>query len=243
MRSYACCLSALRSGFVSRFGRARANDRFAVRATFVARSMFGSCRSPRATTSRARCAETAMWEGHCYLHGPSHQGSHPRLSPWLRPSANVSRLEAPFCCCFMARARATLNEQCQPSEGEALLKLVEQRRGVTNRTRYPSENHNSTLGAVLGRAGIREIDASHIKQPCCPHQRPPGTHCWCHKHRTPSKRSEKPAIVAIDRRKEPESITGEPIRGHAAPPDSKTRRHAAGEQTRRHAAHTGPVQR
>ena len=121
MRSYACCLSALRSGFVSRFGRARANDRFAVRATFVARSMFGSCRSPRATTSRARCAETAMWEGHCCLHGPSHQGSHPRLSPWLRPSANVSRLEAPFCCCFMARARATLNEQCQPSEGEALL--------------------------------------------------------------------------------------------------------------------------
>ena len=69
---------------------------------------------------RASCAETAMWEGHCCLHGPSHQGSHPRLSPWLRPSANVSRLEAPFCC-FMARARATLNEQCQPSEGEALL--------------------------------------------------------------------------------------------------------------------------
>ena len=105
---------------VSRFGRARANDRFsAFNSTFFARSMFGSCRS-LARRRRASCAETAMWEGHCCLHGPSHQGSHPRLSPWLRPSANVSRLEAPFCC-FMARARTTLNEQCQPSEGEALL--------------------------------------------------------------------------------------------------------------------------
>ena len=68
-----------------------------------------------------------MWEGHCYLHGPSHQGSHPRLSPWLRPSANVSRLEAPFLLLY-GRARAYNNEQCQPSEGEALLKLVERRR-------------------------------------------------------------------------------------------------------------------
>ena len=104
----------------SRPGDARGFEAFRVRATYFARRMLGSCRSPRATTSRARCAETAMWEGHCCLHGPSHQGSSPRLSPWLRPSANVSRLEAPFCCCFMARARATLNEQCQPSEGEAL---------------------------------------------------------------------------------------------------------------------------
>ena len=62
MRSYACCLSALRSGFVSRFGRARANDRFAVRATFVARSMFGSCRSPRATTS-ARAVRRLLYVG------------------------------------------------------------------------------------------------------------------------------------------------------------------------------------
>lgn len=180
-----------------------------------------------------------MWEGHCCLHGPSHQGSHPRLSPWLRPSANVSRLEAPFCC-FMA-PRACHLQQCQPSEG-----------GFAKTGRTASRRHEAYYASLrttqhararfgLG-AGISHT-RHHIKQPCCPHQRPPGTHCWCHKHRTPSKRSEKPAIVAIDRRKEPESITGEPIRRHAAPSESNIRRHAAGEQTRRHAAHTGPVQR
>ncbi len=181
-----------------------------------------------------------MWEGRCCLHGPSHQGSHPRLSPWLRPSANVSRLEAPFCC-FMARARATLNEQCQPSEGEALLKLVEQRRGVTSRTTHPSEPH-STPARVLGSVRVFRTHDITVNRSCCPHQRPPGTHRLCLKNRTPSKRSEKPAIVAIDRRKEPESITGEPIRRHAAPSESNIRRHAAGEQTRRHVARTGPVQ-
>ena len=62
MTACACCLSALQSRFVSRFGRARADDRFAVRATFVARSMFGSCRSPRATAPRELC-------GDCYVGG------------------------------------------------------------------------------------------------------------------------------------------------------------------------------
>ena len=93
-----------------------------------------------------------MWEGHCCLHGPSHQGSHPRLSPWLRPSANVSRLEAPFCC-FMARARATCNEQCQPSEGEALLKWsngVEASRAVL---RIP-QNHTAARARFGLGAGI-----------------------------------------------------------------------------------------
>ena len=80
---------------VSRFSALRCANGRSARAAALARRR------------RASCAETAMWEGHCCLHGPSHQGSHPRLSPWLRPSANVSRLEAPFCC-FMARARATL---------------------------------------------------------------------------------------------------------------------------------------
>ena len=85
-----------------------------------------------------------MWEGHCCLHGPSHQGSHPRLSPWLRPSANVSRLEAPFCC-FMARARATLNEQCQPSEGEALLNWSNGVEASVRHRRHahPSEPHST----------------------------------------------------------------------------------------------------
>ena len=200
--------------------------------------MFGSCRSPRATTSRARCAETAMWEGHCCLHGPSHQGSHPRLSPWLRPSANVSRLEAPFCC-FMARARATCNNVSHLKE--ALLKLVEQRRGVTSRTTHPSEPH-STPARVLGSVRVFRTHDITVNRSCCPHQRPPGTHCWCHKHRTPSKRSEKPAIVAIDHRKEPESITGEPIRRHAAPSESKSRCRRPNQTTRR-CAHTGPLQR
>lgn len=109
---------------------------------------------------RASCAETAMWEGHCYLHGPSHQGSHPRLSPWLRPSANVSRLEAPFCCCFMARARATLNEQCQPSEGEALLNWsnsVEASRAVL---RIP-QNHTARPRAFWARCGYFAHTTSH----------------------------------------------------------------------------------
>ena len=35
----------------------------------------------------------------CYMHGPAHRGSHPRPSPWLRPSATVSRPEAPFLRC------------------------------------------------------------------------------------------------------------------------------------------------
>ena len=58
----------------------------------------GSCRSPRATTPRAR-PRLASVVGHCDLHGPAHPGSSPRPSPWLRPSANVSRPEAPFLRC------------------------------------------------------------------------------------------------------------------------------------------------
>ena len=121
VRDAVVCLLSL-SRFVSRFGQATRV------LTTVSRSALRSSReacSARAAAlarrRRARAVRRLLYVGgHCYLHGPSHQGSHPRLSPWLRPSANVSRLEAPFCC-FMARARATLNEQCQPSEGEALL--------------------------------------------------------------------------------------------------------------------------
>ena len=160
MTACACCLSALQSRFVSRFGRARADDRFsAFNSTFFARSMFGSCRS-LARRRRASCAETAMWEGHCCLHGPSHQGSHPRLSPWLRPSANVSRLEAPFCC-FMARARATLNEQCQPSERRGFAKLVERRRGLSSRhRRHASDNRDERKARF---ATVRHTRVSHTR--------------------------------------------------------------------------------
>ena len=242
MRSYACCLSALRSGFVSRFGRARANDRFAVFSSTLRDGRLRLVPQP-SRDGAARAVRRLL----CGRDTAACMDLHIRdRIPGFHHGCDRARTFRGWRLRFAAAlwpARVPHSTSNVSHLKEALLKLVEQRRGVTNRTRYPSENHNSTLGAVLGRAGIREIDASHIKQPCCPHQRPPGTHCWCHKHRTPSKRSEKPAIVAIDRRKEPESITGEPIRGHAAPPDSKTRRHAAGEQTRRHAAHTGPVQR
>ena len=121
VRDAVVCLLSL-SRFVSRFGQA---TRVLTTVSKLAlRSSREACSARAAALARRRrrelCGDCCMW-GHCYLHGPSHQGSNPRLSPWLRPSANVSRLEAPFCCCFMARARATLNEQCQPSEGEALL--------------------------------------------------------------------------------------------------------------------------
>ena len=120
VRDAVVCLLSL-SRFVSRFGQAtRVLTTVSKLALRSSREACSARAAALARRRRASCAETAMWEGHCCLHGPSHQGSHPRLSPWLRPSANVSRLEAPFCC-FMARARATLNEQCQPSEGEALL--------------------------------------------------------------------------------------------------------------------------
>ena len=57
-----------------------------------------SWRSPRGTTSRAR-PRLASVVGHCYMHGPAHPGSSRRPSPWLRPSATVSRPEAPFWRC------------------------------------------------------------------------------------------------------------------------------------------------
>ena len=46
---------------------------------------------------------------------------------------------------YEACGRAYNNDkwQCQPSEGEALSGLVSRRRGVTSRTRHPSENRNS----------------------------------------------------------------------------------------------------
>ena len=150
MRSYACCLSALRSGFVSRFGRARANDRFSVfNSTFFARSMFGSCRSPRATSPRELC-------GDCYVGGPL-------LPAWTFTSGIASpaftmaasereRFAAGGSVLLLYGPRACHLQQCQPSE-VALLKLGEQRRGVTSRTTHPSEPH-STPARVLGSVRV-----------------------------------------------------------------------------------------
>ena len=103
-----------------------------------------------------------MWEGHCYLHGPSHQGSNPRLSPWLRPSANVSRLEAPWCCLrglwvwYSTRARRTcgkLKRQLVPALG------VEASRAVLH---IPQRTTQARRG-VIGTCGFAKIDASHCK--------------------------------------------------------------------------------
>ena len=239
MTACACCLSALQSRFVSRFGRARANDRFAVFSSTLREGRLRLVPQPsRDDVARALC-------GDCYVGGtllPAWTFTSGIASPAFTMAATErERFAAGGSVLLLYGPRACHLQQCQPSEG-----------GFAKTGRTASRRHEPYYASLrttqhararfgLG-AGISHT-RHHIKQPCCPHQRPPGTHCWCHKHRTPSKRSEKPAIVAIDRRKEPESITGEPIRGHAAPPDSKTRRHAAGEQTRRHAAHTGPVQR
>ena len=96
VRDAVVCLLSL-SRFVSRFGQA---TRVLTTVSKLAlRSSREACSARAAALARRRrrelCGDCCMW-GHCYLHGPSHQGSHPRLSPWLRPSANVSRLEAPF---------------------------------------------------------------------------------------------------------------------------------------------------
>ena len=148
MTACACCLSALQSRFVSRFGRARADDRFAVRATFVARSMFGSCRSPRATTSRSRCAETALWGTLL----PAWTCTSGIESPAFTMAASERERFAAGGSVFAlyeACGRAYNNDkwQCQPSEGEALSAVVSRRRGVTSRTRHPSENHNTRARA------------------------------------------------------------------------------------------------
>ena len=98
VRGAVVCLLAL-SRFVSRFGRARANDRFAVPSL---RSSREAC-SARAAALRddvARETSPSFSCGTlCYMHGPAHRGSSPRPSPWLRPSANASRPEAPFLRC------------------------------------------------------------------------------------------------------------------------------------------------
>ena len=176
-----------------------------------------------------------MWEGHCCLHGPSHQGSHPRLSPWLRPSANVSRLEAPFCC-FMARARATLNEQCQPSEGEALLNWSN---GVEASPPVIGDNLRTTRDTpAFAYRDVREFRTHDTRKEGLLSAPASSRHALLVSQAPYAiKAIGEAAIVAIDRRKEPESITREPIRRHtAAPPEranQTTRCRRANNQTTR----------
>ena len=92
------CLLAL-SRFVSRFGRARANDRFAVPSLRSSREACSARAAALARRRRRALCGRLLCGGHCDLHGPAHPGSSPRPSPWLRPSANVSRPEAPFLRC------------------------------------------------------------------------------------------------------------------------------------------------
>ncbi len=151
MTACACCLSALQSRFVSRFGRARADDRFAVRATFFARSMFGSCRSPRATAPRELC-------GDCYVGGtllPAWTFTSGIASPAFTMAATErERFAAGGSVLLLYGPRACHLQQCNVSHlKEALLKLVEQRRGVTSRTTHPSEPH-STPARVLGSVRV-----------------------------------------------------------------------------------------
>ena len=151
--SYACCLSALRSRLVvSRFGRATCT------AETVSQSALCSSRDGRrrmmTQPSRhdyvARDTSPAFSCGTlCYMHGPAHQGSHPRPSPWLRPSANASRPEAPFLRCTrpVGGPTTTTNDGNVSHLKERLVCLVSRRRGVTSRTGHPSENHKSAPDA------------------------------------------------------------------------------------------------
>ena len=108
-----CCLS---QRFVSRSGRATrvAETVSRLRALRRATVAVGSCRSPRATAPRARPRLPSV-VGHCDLHGPAHPGSHPRPSPWLRPSANASRPAAPFLRCTRPVGGPTTTTNCNVS--------------------------------------------------------------------------------------------------------------------------------
>ena len=184
-RDGVCCCLSQRS--VSRFGRARANDRFAVMSsTFFARRMFGSCRSPGATTSRELYVGVVV--GGTLL--PAWTFTSGIASPAFTMAATErERFAAGGSVLLLYGPRACHLQQCQPSEG-----------GFAKTGRTASRRHEPyyaslrTTQHARARFGIGagiSHTRHHIKQPCCPHQRPPGTHCWCHKHRTPSKRSEK----------------------------------------------------
>ena len=154
VRGAVVCLLSL-SRFVSRFGRARADDRF---------SLFSSTLRdgrPRlvAQPSRDDAARESSPQFSCgtlrYMHGPAHQGSHPRPSPWLRPSANVSRPEAPFLRCTrpVGGPTTTTNGNVSHLKERLCLPGLSRRRGVTSRPRHPSENHNSAQ--PLCASGVR----------------------------------------------------------------------------------------
>ena len=119
-----CCIDAQPWALLPRFGRA---TRPSLRPFRSALRSSRDGRHPLVTQpSRADVARETSPHFSCgtlcYMHGPAHPGSRPRPSPWLRPSANVSRPEAPFLHCTRASGRAYNNDkwQCQPSEGEAL---------------------------------------------------------------------------------------------------------------------------
>ena len=174
-----------RASCVASAGRVRTTvSRFsALRCVTVA---FGSCRSPRATAPRELC-------GDCYVGGtllPAWTFTSGIASPAFTMAATErERFAAGGSVLLLYGPRACHLQQCQPSEG-----------GFAKTGRTASRRHEPYYASLrttqhararfgLG-AGISHT-RHHIKQPCCPPQRPPGTHCWCHKHRTPSKRSEK----------------------------------------------------
>ena len=151
MTACACCLSALQSRFVSRFGRARADDRFAVfsstlrdgRLRLVPQpSRDGAARAVRRLLcgrDTAACMDLHIRDRipgfhHGCVRARTFRGWRLRFAalwPARVPhsTSNVSHLK------------------------EALLKLVEQRRGVTSRTTHPSEPH-STPARVLGTVRV-----------------------------------------------------------------------------------------
>ena len=102
--------------------------------------------------------------GHCDLHGPAHPGSNPRPSPWLRPSANASRPEAPFLRCTRPVGGPTTTTNGNVSHlKESFGRLVSRRRGVTSRTIHPSENQNSAPSFALAVQDTSKHTRHHRK--------------------------------------------------------------------------------
>ena len=147
--------SCLTQRLVSRFGRATR-----VAETTVSRS---APRSSRETCSaraaalarRRRARDLASVAGHCCLAWTCTSGIE---SPAFTMAASERERFAAGGSVFAlyeACGRAYNNDkwQCQPSEGEALSGPVSRRRGVTSRTRDPSESHNSAPN--LCASGVR----------------------------------------------------------------------------------------
>ena len=136
---------------VSRFGRAtRASVRPFQLAWYVVRAKHGPLVPQPSRDDVARETSPSFSCGTlCYMHGPAHRGSSPRPSPWLRPSANVSRPEAPFLRCTrpVGGPTTTTNGNVSHLKERLCLPGLSRRRGVTSRTRDPSEKHNSAPDA------------------------------------------------------------------------------------------------